>query len=92
MFCSKNIPDNLVGTDLLNNQIDLKYWAIDLLKQDGVDNFLDKEDVVFMMHQGYIFWYFKANGNSDPTVFSYHEQKLKPQDLGPLSNFLKQFT
>jgi hypothetical protein len=44
------------------------------------------------MHQGYMFWYFKANGNPDPIVYGYHESKLVPEDLGNFSNFIKDFT
>jgi hypothetical protein len=44
-----------------------------------------------MMHQGYIFWYFKANGDPDPDVFGYYQGKIKPDNLGRLSEFLKRY-
>jgi len=42
-----------------------------------------------MMHQGYIFWYFKANGDHDPTVYGYYEGKLRPDKFGHFSDFIK---
>ena len=92
-LCSISIPVTLVGTDLLNNYSYsyFKEGAARLLEDDGVDNVLESNDFVFMMHQGYIFWYFKANGDSDPIVYSYYEGKLKPDKLGLFSNFIKEF-
>ena len=90
-YCDSSIPDNLIGVSLVNHNTNLFKWATELLDEDGVENFLDKDDFVFMMNQGYIFWYFKANGNSDPIVFGYHEGKLKPDNFGPLSEFLKRY-
>jgi len=92
-LCSLSVPENLVGTDLWNNnRFDLNDGAVELLQEDGVNNFLDRDDFVFMMHQGYIFWYFKANGDIDPIVYGYHEGKLKPDNLGRFSDFLKDYT
>lgn len=86
---SSSMPKNLVGSDLFNNRSDLNDEAVELLKEDGVENFLSDKDFVFMMHQGYIFWYFKADGNPDPVVFGYHEGRLKPDNLGALSKFIE---
>jgi hypothetical protein len=85
---SSTLPENLIGTDLWNNKTDLNSYAVELLYENKVDNFLANKDFVFMVHQGYIFWYFKADGNPDPNVFSYYDGKLKPEDLGPLSKFV----
>ena len=90
-YCSHSIPKNLVGTDLLNDHSELNEWAVELLAEDGISNFLDADDLVFMMHQGYIFWYFKADGTPDPIVFGYFQNKLKPDNLGHLSEFTKQY-
>lgn len=92
-LCSSSIPDKLVGTDLLNNYSysDLNNGAIELLEEDGVDNFLEGDDFVFMMHQGYMFWYFNANGDSDPIVHGYYEGKLKPDTFGRFSDFIKEY-
>ena len=84
-----SVPKNLVGTDLWNNKRDYNEDAAALLKEVKVDNFLLDTDFVFMIHQGYIFWYFNADGNPDPTVCAYHEGKLKPDNLGPLSKFIE---
>jgi hypothetical protein len=90
--CSYSVPEGLTGTDLLNHYPDLHHWANELIKQDGIDNFLEEDDFVFMMHQGYVFWYFKADGNPDPTIYGYHEKKLTPDNLGSLSAFVKEYT
>jgi hypothetical protein len=56
-LCSSSIPANLVGTDLWNNnRFDLNQGAVELLEEDGVNNFLESNDFVFIMHQGYMFW------------------------------------
>lgn len=90
--CSGAIPANLVGTDLFNQHKELQESAFELLEENRIDNFLDEKDFVFMMHQGYIFWYFKADGNANPTVFMYDESRLKPEDVGLLSEFIKEYT
>jgi hypothetical protein len=91
-ICSFSVPANLVGTDLWNNnRFDLNVGAVELLQEDGVENFLDEKDFVFMMHQGYMFWYFKADGSPDPIVYGYYEGKLKPDNKGHLSAFIKEY-
>jgi len=90
--CSFSIPANLVGTDLWNNnRLDLKEGAIELLEENGIDNFLESDDFVFMMHQGYMFWYFKANGNPDPIVYGYYEGKPNRDNFGRFSEFIKEY-
>ena len=93
-LCSSTIADSLVGTDLINNYsyFDLRNGADELLQEDGIDNFLESDDFVFMMHQGYMFWYFKANGDSDPIMYGYYEGKLKPDTFGRFSDFIKEYT
>jgi|SRR5215831_20512770 len=88
-YCAAGLPPGLVGTDLFHPGSDLNESAIRLLEEDGVENFLEPDDFVFMMHQGYFFFYFKANGDPDPIVFGYYEQKLKPENFGPLSLFIQ---
>lgn len=92
-LCAVSMPDNLIGTDLLNNfsYNDLRNSAEELLHDDGVDNFLKNDDFVFMVHQGYMFWYFTADGEADPNVFGYYEGKNRPDNLGHFSNFLNQY-
>jgi hypothetical protein len=92
-LCSFSIPANLVGTDLWNNnRFDLNEGAVELLAEGGINNFLESDDFVFMMHQGYMFWYFKANGNPDPIVFGYYEGKFRPDNFGRFSDFIKEYT
>lgn len=92
-LCSSSIPAKLVGTDLWNNnRFDLNQGAVELLEEDGINNFLESNDFVFMMHQGYMFWYFKANGDPDPIVYGYYEGKFSPDNFGRFSDFIKDFT
>jgi hypothetical protein len=90
-LCSLSIPAKLIGTDLHNTHPELNKWAIELLDEDGIENFLDDCDFVFMMHQGYMFWYFKADGNPDPIVYGYYENKLKSDNRVLLSEFIKEY-
>ena len=76
--CSGTIPANLVGTDLFNQHKELQESVFELLEENSVDNFLDDKDFIFMMHQqGYIFWYFKADGNLGPDMIIYSEVNSK---------------
>ncbi|WP_203296722.1 SMI1/KNR4 family protein [Luteirhabdus pelagi] len=89
--CEKAIPKNLIGTDLYNQRSDLKEWALELLEEDNAENFLTEKDFVFMMHQGYMFWYFRANGTENPNVFYYREMSLEPDKLTDLKTFLTEY-
>ena len=71
--CNWRTPWSLVGTDLRLNGENLNYWAKQLLEENAIECFLKDKDYVFMMHQGYIFWYFEANGDENPDVYSFHE-------------------
>lgn len=81
----------MIGIDLFNNYKELNEWATKLLNEDNVDNFLCEEDFVFMMHQGYMFWYFKANGNENPDVFFYQEAELVPKKICSLEHFINSY-
>ena len=87
--CLKRMPTNLVGTDLRDEKNDLNEQAVALLKENEIENFLSDDDFVFMMHQGYIFWYFKADGNPNPIVYGFQEGRKRPDNLGDFSNFIK---
>ena len=89
--CKNFIPQGMVGIDLFNSRKELKEWALDLLKEDNASNFLTDKDFVFMMHQGYMFWYFKADGNKNPNVYFYHEEDLQPSKKTDLKNFIKSY-
>jgi len=91
ILCLKAIPKTLVGSDLFNYYPDLNNSAVDLLKENEVENFLERDDFVFLMHQGYVFLYFKADGNSDPIVYRYYEVERKPKNIGHLSELIKDY-
>ena len=75
----------------LKKLYELKEWALELLDEDNAENFLTEKDFVFMMHQGYMFWYFKANGIENPNVYFYREMSLKPDQLTDLKTFLTEY-
>jgi len=89
--CQKSIPKCMVGTDLYHDKKELKEWALELLEEDDAENFLTEKDFVFMMHQGYMFWYFKLNGTENPSVYFYKEMSLKPDRLTDLKTFLIEY-
>ena len=89
--CSRFIPRKLVGIDLINNDKNLLEGALDLFLEDKIQNFLTEKDFVFMIHQGYMFWYFRADGNKNPEVYFYKEGKLMPEAVGDLKSFLKDY-
>ena len=89
--CARSLPNNLTGTDLINDSPDLNKWALELLAENNIDSFLENDDFVFMMHQGYIFWYFKANGEPDPIVYGYKENSAAPDKFERFSNFINRY-
>jgi len=86
-LCS--MPADLAGTDLDNTTGVLTEGANELLMENSVENFLHEKDFVFMMHQGYMFWYFRADGDPDPLVYGYQERQMRPEKIQPLSSFLQ---
>ena len=89
--CEKKIPQKMIGSDLFNHEKELKEGAIELLRESNIDNFLSYNDFVFMMHQGYMFWYFKADGIENPEVYFYHETQNGPKHICSLKKFIKNF-
>ena len=86
----QKMPDKLIGSDLSDGKIDLYSNALTLLNENNITNFLGEDDFIFMMHQGYIFWYFKADGNPNPNVLGFQEGKSKPDIIGNLSDFINE--
>ncbi|RXK60643.1 SMI1/KNR4 family protein [Lacibacter luteus] len=86
--CSIGIPEKLIGSDLPNHYLELEKFAKELLADNSVINFLEPDDFVFIMHQGYQFWYFKADGKKDPIVYGYTEGNTQPDNFGVLSKFI----
>jgi hypothetical protein len=86
--CASSMPESLAGTDLINFHPDLQEWALELLEENGISNFLASNDYVFMMHQDFVFWYFKVDGNQDPEVYVCKQKKLVPEKAGAFSVFI----
>jgi hypothetical protein len=68
-------PPELVGSDCHGDYLfKLREWGQELLKESGNPFELPTDAVVFLMHQGYQFFYFHADGLAeDPAVFYYFE-------------------
>jgi hypothetical protein len=88
--CNSAIPHKLVGTDLINRNPELKKWAIEILHENKIFDTLDDNDFVFMMHQGYMFWYFKVDGDENPVVYGFSETEGKITGHGNLKAFLQE--
>ncbi|WP_223556327.1 MULTISPECIES: SMI1/KNR4 family protein [Lysinibacillus] len=81
----------LVGTDYSMNYIfDLKEWAIELLEENNFIKKLTDNQFIFMMHQGYMFWFFNLNEGDDPAVYSYDEG-VELDDFNKVSDTLSAF-
>jgi hypothetical protein len=89
--CQKLLPPALVGTDLAGEQMELTETARDLLGEVGLPDMLRSDDFVFMMHQGYIFWFFQVNGVPDPDVFGFMEGDRDKRYFGKFSTFIAGF-
>jgi len=74
-------PPNLVGSDCHNDYLyKLREWADILLGECGHPFALPADSVVFLMHQGYQFFYFRADGGTDdPAVWYYYENWSAPE-------------
>jgi hypothetical protein len=70
-----------LGTDAsLHHLKQLRKWADNLLVHNGKPFELYPQDFVFLMHQGYQFMWFRADGSSeDPPVFYYLEGNRTPE-------------
>jgi hypothetical protein len=73
-------PPALVGSDCHGEYLfRLRGWADDLLAECGYPFALPADAVVFLMHQGYQFCYFRADGcTDDPPVFDFIEGMAAP--------------
>jgi hypothetical protein len=68
-------PPELRGSDCYGNYLfKLREWGQELLKECSAPFELPDDAVVFLMHQGYQFFYFRADGiTEDPAVYYYFE-------------------
>jgi len=82
--------DFYVGTDMFYPVLlGLTKEAHDLVAEDNSDISLPQDAIVFSMHQGYQFLFFRAQDGDDPPVYYYMEQSgtfVKKDDS--LSKFL----
>ncbi len=68
-------PRSLTGSDChFPNLLNLKFWAEELLAENGSPFELKANEFVFFMHQGYHFLYFEASTpNADPDIYEFVE-------------------
>lgn len=88
-----NASSSLRGSDYYVPVLfDLRSGAEELLMECGSPFALHPQDFVFLMHQGYQFFYFRADGTSDdPPVFYYFEGWKQPvQKFNAISDWLKE--
>lgn len=71
---------------------ELRSWAEELLQESGSPFALHPQDFVLLMHQGYHFCYFRADGeNDDPPVYFYCESRKQPEKkFGTISDWLRE--
>ncbi len=70
-------PLELVGSDCHGQYLfEMRQGAIELLQEMGDPFTLPDDAIVFLMHQGYQFFYFHADGtNEDPPVYYCFEDR-----------------
>jgi SMI1/KNR4 family protein SUKH-1 len=90
LIAGRQPPPNFVGSDCTIGYLShLRAGANELLADEGQPPLPDQA-FVFLMHQGYTFLYFIADGNSnDPPIFYYFEGEPGPyQKYSSFSDFL----
>lgn len=70
-------PPELVGSVYHDHYLfKLHDWAVELLNESGNPFSLPDNAIVFLMHQGYQFFYFQADGvTDDPPAYYYYENR-----------------
>lgn len=69
-----NGAEFLIGTHYTMKYIvELKEWAVELLEENSFSKKLTDNQFVFMMHQGYMFWFFNLDEGDNPSVYLYDE-------------------
>ncbi len=72
----KNSGGFLDGSDFIYQKLfKLKEHAVDLLKENKADYILEKEDFVFISHQGYQFLFFKCD-EKDNSIYYYEDGEV----------------
>ncbi len=91
MYRAGNGIEFLVGTQYSMKYIaELKEWAVELLDENKFPEKLTDNQFVFMMHQGYMFWYFNLDEGDNPSVYFYDES-LDLTDFKKVSDTLSEF-
>lgn len=91
MYKAGNGIEFLAGTDYSMKYIlELKEWAVELLNENNFSKKLTDNQFVFMMHQGYMFWYFNLDEGDNPPVYLYDES-LDLTDFKKVSDTLSEF-
>lgn len=91
MYRAGNGIEFLVGTQYSMKYIaELKEWAVELLDENKFPEKLTDNQFVFMMHQGYMFWYFNLDEGDNPSVYFYDES-LDLTDFKKVSDTLSKF-
>lgn len=71
---------------------ELRSWAEEMLRESGCPFALHPQDFIILMHQGYQFYYFRADGASDdPPVHCYLEGRTQPEEkFSAISDWLRE--
>ena len=70
------------GTDIFYPGIkELNKHAVALLEENGESFVLPEDSIVFSMHQGYEFLYFRLSDGDDPGVYQYVEGSGEPKKV-----------
>ncbi|WP_366293487.1 SMI1/KNR4 family protein [Paenibacillus sp. AN1007] len=70
---------------------ELKEWAVELLDENNFSRKLTNNQFVFMMHQGYMFWYFNLDEGDNPPVYHYDECIDNLTEFRKVSDTLSEF-
>ncbi len=69
-----------VGTDVFYAKVgELKTWAEEMLQESSSSACLPEDSVVFLMHQGYVFCFFRTSEGDDPPVYRVLEGGAIPE-------------
>ena len=64
----------LQGTDIFYEHVQrIQKWAKELLSENSFPKSLPDDAIVFMMHQGYQFMFFRISEGDNPPIYYYHE-------------------
>lgn len=80
----------LVGADFLYPKLlELKEYAYELLYEEGATFQLPDDTFIFLVHQGYQFFYFRTRDQAaDPRIYYYIEGSRNVLEKGTLAAFL----